>query len=77
MCTETGMLAGDFCPSVRSDLFISGTEPGAECQLHSVQPPMAERVVDPATAFPAGTVRPSTVPAAAAAPKLQPVESVR
>jgi len=77
ICTETGLLAGDFCPSVRSDLFINGTEPGAQCQLHSLQPPMAERVVDPASAFPAGTSRPASVPATVPAPKIQPVESVR
>jgi 1A family penicillin-binding protein len=31
---ESGMLAGEYCPTRRNEFFRSGTEPTEECQLH-------------------------------------------
>ena len=48
ICADSGELAGSFCPNVRTDVFVSGTEPEIECELHSSGTlPMADRVVDP------------------------------
>lgn len=38
ICTETGELAGANCPSVRPGVFIAGTEPVVECDLHGHYP---------------------------------------
>jgi penicillin-binding protein 1B len=35
ICTETGNLAGANCPKARSEVFIAGTEPDTECDLHN------------------------------------------
>ncbi len=34
VCTESGELATDRCPEVRSEVFKQGTEPTVECHLH-------------------------------------------
>ncbi len=34
ICPESGELAGPLCPERRSEVFIDGTEPGVECELH-------------------------------------------
>jgi penicillin-binding protein 1B len=34
ICRETGQVASEFCPEVRSDMFISGTQPQRRCDLH-------------------------------------------
>ncbi len=58
ICADSGMLAGDYCPNVRTDIFISGTEPAVECQLHSFQPLPLERVWNPAAISPDRPARP-------------------
>jgi len=35
VCTESGKLATPFCPKVRKEYFITGTEPSERCDLHS------------------------------------------
>ena len=32
---ESGMLAGSYCPESRNEVYVEGTEPRAECNLHS------------------------------------------
>uniref|UniRef100_Q024S8 Penicillin-binding protein, 1A family n=1 Tax=Solibacter usitatus (strain Ellin6076) TaxID=234267 RepID=Q024S8_SOLUE len=34
VCEESGQMAGPFCPRTRSDVFIDGTQPQAQCSLH-------------------------------------------
>ena len=47
ICADSGQLAGSYCPDVRSESFIDGTEPAVECQLHGIQPlGVADRVLD-------------------------------
>ncbi len=36
ICTDSGELATPECPNTRWEVFISGTEPGAQCHLHGV-----------------------------------------
>jgi penicillin-binding protein 1B len=36
ICSASGRLATEYCPETRQDVFISGTEPTMQCQLHSV-----------------------------------------
>jgi penicillin-binding protein 1B len=45
ICTDSGELAGPFCPEVRADFFASGTQPENQCSRHS-----AELSADPAPA---------------------------
>jgi penicillin-binding protein 1B len=60
ICSDSGQLAGQYCPNVRTEYFIDGTEPAVECQLHSLQPlGLADRVLD------AGPEPASRVPIAA------------
>jgi len=35
ICAESGKRAGANCPSVRQEVFIAGTEPAIECDLHN------------------------------------------
>ncbi len=35
ICRETGFLASAFCPSTREELYLEGTEPQAQCHVHS------------------------------------------
>jgi penicillin-binding protein 1B len=48
ICADSGQLASAYCPRTRSDIFIDGTQPVAECQLHSPQSQeqVADRVTD-------------------------------
>jgi penicillin-binding protein 1B len=70
-CSDSGELAGPFCPNVRADVFINGTQPTVECRIHG-NPSMeySERVEEPpsppphAANIPAAT-SPQTVPSAA------------
>jgi penicillin-binding protein 1B len=66
ICEDSGQLAGDNCPRTRSDLFIQGTQPAIECQLHSLQPSTigADRVSDFQPAAPAAAAPAPTAPAA-------------
>ncbi|MBZ0273432.1 PBP1A family penicillin-binding protein [bacterium] len=34
VCTESGKLAIYDCPAVRNEVFVKGTEPGEECEIH-------------------------------------------
>jgi penicillin-binding protein 1B len=43
VCMESGQLATPYCESVRSEVFIDGTQPAVACQLHRAAP--AEVVV--------------------------------
>jgi len=48
ICTDSGELAGPTCPRTRSDVFIEGTQPTIECQLHSLDAQSLEdRLVAP------------------------------
>jgi penicillin-binding protein 1B len=73
ICADSGQLAGQFCPNVRSDMFIDGTQPAVECQLHSPgATQFADRVIDgeepPPATLRAATVRPVVVPPPPPAP---------
>jgi penicillin-binding protein 1B len=35
ICADSGQLASDYCPNVRTEVFISGTQPGSMCPLHT------------------------------------------
>ncbi len=37
VCTESGEIAGPFCPNVRSDLFVDGTLPQKQCSKHDAK----------------------------------------
>ena len=37
VCADSGGLAGEFCPNVRAEYFIPGTEPQAHCELHALR----------------------------------------
>jgi penicillin-binding protein 1B len=50
ICAGSGKLAGPYCPDVRIDVFIAGTEPVAECAMHGltvVSAPEPEFTVPP------------------------------
>lgn len=34
VCTASGLLATEFCPHIRNEVFIAGTEPTENCNLH-------------------------------------------
>jgi penicillin-binding protein 1B len=47
ICEESGELATDRCTRVRSEVFIDGSQPVVECELHgSPEGRLADRVVD-------------------------------
>jgi len=35
ICTESGQLASPFCSDVHPEVFIDGTEPTVQCELHN------------------------------------------
>jgi len=46
LCGESGQLATAACPRTRFDVFIEGTEPVVECEIHSHNPAgVADRIV--------------------------------
>ena len=54
LCAESGQLATAFCPRTRFDVFIEGTEPVVECEIHSPNSPsVADRTIDSPEAKPA------------------------
>ena len=62
ICADSGQLAGQFCPNVRTDVFIDGTQPSIECQLHSPgTTQVADRVIDNDEPHPT-TIRAQTSP---------------
>ncbi|MBO8126834.1 MAG: penicillin-binding protein 1A [Firmicutes bacterium] len=38
ICVDSGQLATEYCPEVRTEIFISGTEPKEYCTQHGFQP---------------------------------------
>lgn len=34
VCPETGLLANEFCPGIRTEFFVVGSEPKESCQVH-------------------------------------------
>src|SRR4051812_21265564 len=60
ICSDSGQLAGDYCPNVRSDMFIDGTQPAIECELHALS---TTQVADRVSEAPPTTSGSSTVPA--------------
>jgi hypothetical protein len=34
VCDDSGQLSGPYCPNVHSEVFIAGTEPAVDCELH-------------------------------------------
>jgi penicillin-binding protein 1B len=47
ICADSGQLAGEFCPDVRSDVFINGTQPAVECEMHALGAQQyADRVIE-------------------------------
>ncbi len=42
ICQKTGLLATPFCPAVRTEVFIEGTEPKETCHLHTRESPPLE-----------------------------------
>jgi penicillin-binding protein 1B len=38
LCAESGQRAGENCPEKRFEVFISGTQPAVECELHGLGP---------------------------------------
>ena len=51
ICEKSGELASPLCPNARTEMFISDTEPVAQCERHSPGPQqISDRVVDLAPA---------------------------
>jgi penicillin-binding protein 1B len=73
-CADSGQLAGPYCPNVRSDVFIDGTQPVVECRLHALEPQQySDRVEDlPPSTTPPVPERTATVPAAPQPPATAP-----
>jgi len=46
ICNDSGQLAGPYCPRVRVEMFIDGTQPAVQCELHSVDTSTADRVIE-------------------------------
>ena len=59
VCPASGQRVGLFCPSELNEAFIDGTQPAAECSVHS--PP--EQYADRAVAFPQVVLTPEPVAA--------------
>jgi len=38
ICNESGQLASPYCPSTHREVFVDGTQPAVECQMHTSQP---------------------------------------
>ncbi|MGQ9811759.1 MAG: PBP1A family penicillin-binding protein, partial [bacterium] len=34
ICKESGMVASEYCPEIRTEVFIAGTEPFRVCTIH-------------------------------------------
>jgi len=70
ICSDTGQLAGPFCPEARQEVFVEGTEPTVQCQLHAAQTYEADRSVNDSGLEPAAAaqtmppVAPTTTPPA-------------
>jgi penicillin-binding protein 1B len=58
ICAESGELAGAGCPNVRYEVFIAGTQPAGECDLHSIRP--VNDGTNPVTGHPIVTGEPVT-----------------
>jgi penicillin-binding protein 1B len=49
ICDQSGQLAGAMCPNKHTEMFIDGTQPAVECQLHSgaAAQQIRDRVAEP------------------------------
>lgn len=67
ICNASGMLAGPYCPSTRSEVFIEGSEPQQTCTLHAAPETDAttEDAAPSSDGAPATVVVPATPPATA------------
>ena len=70
ICLDSGKLAGPFCPKTASDMFIEGTGPQDQCDLHTAP---AETDPDAAGDGPPATAPPLTGPPATAPPAVPPI----
>ncbi len=70
ICSDSGQLAGPYCPRTHSDVFIDGTQPVVPCELHS---PAVINYADRMIEVPA-TTGPSTPPPANQTAAVPPVK---
>jgi penicillin-binding protein 1B len=77
ICPDSGELAGAYCASHHMEVFIDGTQPAVECQLHSLSTQQfPDRVMEPETApgaappVKAGDTRPAPPATAPVLPRL-------
>jgi len=45
ICPDSGQLAGPFCPEARSEVFIKGSEPTVQCEMHTGPADGADRAM--------------------------------
>jgi penicillin-binding protein 1B len=45
ICAESGKLPGEYCPNVRNEYFVDGSQPGDKCELHEFPLPPAVDVI--------------------------------
>jgi penicillin-binding protein 1B len=62
ICSDSGEVAGQYCPNPRPDVFITGSEPAIECGLHS----FGRQIANWSTALPVGTILAPRVPSSSA-----------
>jgi penicillin-binding protein 1B len=55
ICAESGQLAGPNCPDHHAEVFINGTQPVIQCELHSVSPQQSADRIEELGAPPATT----------------------
>jgi penicillin-binding protein 1B len=49
VCTRSGQLAGSFCPNTRPEVFVDGTQPVVQCEMHASEPEeFSDTVAEPA-----------------------------
>ncbi len=68
-CLESGKLAGPFCLKTGTDMFIEGTQPQEQCDLHTLP---AQVDTDMTGDAPPATAPPATAPPVATAPPQNP-----
>jgi penicillin-binding protein 1B len=71
ICAESGQLATPSCPNTHAEVFIDGTQPVVQCDLHAPRPQdsVADRVIDPTAPINPITVTPTTVNPTTAKPQ--------
>jgi len=62
ICAESGQLATPSCPDTHTEVFIDGTQPVVQCNLHAPRPQdsVADRVIDLTAPITPTTVNPTT-----------------